>query len=251
MGRGPRTKSSTGVYHIMLRGIDGRNIFLDNEDRQMFLNSVMTVRKNAGFQLYGYCLMNNHVHLLIKESEEIGVTIKRITVSYVRWHNKKHSRTGHLYQNRFKSEAVETEAYLKTVIRYIHRNPVKAGITRRPEQCHWSSYIDYVNDYNGIGTSLDTSLIKSLFSDYKEFSRFTNLDNNDNCLDIGDNNELNDMIECTLQKDLQINLASLNEQPISERNRIIKDIYVSTGLSIRQLAQAINISKTIVERAVK
>ena len=132
MSRVSRKKSKTGIYHIMLRGIDKRNIFLDNEDRKKFIEKLKIARETAGFRLHGYCLMDNHVHLLIEENEEIGTSIKRITVGYVQWHNNKHERTGHLFQNRYLSEPVETDAYLLTVLRYIHQNPVKAKITSIP-----------------------------------------------------------------------------------------------------------------------
>lgn len=82
---------------------------------------------------FSYCLMDNHVHLLIKEGEEIGESIKRITVRYVHWYNEKDERTGHLFQNRFRREAVETEGYLISVSRYIHQNPVKAGMVNKVE----------------------------------------------------------------------------------------------------------------------
>ncbi len=78
MARQARVKSSTGIYHIMLRGIDGRNLFLDNEDRRVFIEKLLSAKTNGGFKLYGYCLMDNHVHLLMKESEDIGTSIKGI-----------------------------------------------------------------------------------------------------------------------------------------------------------------------------
>jgi REP element-mobilizing transposase RayT len=123
----------------MLRGIDKRNIFLDDEDRMKFIEKLLMAKKTAGFKLYGYCLMDNHVHLLIGEQEETGISIKRITVGYVRWHNSKHERTGHLFQNRYMSEVVETEGYLINVLRYIHQKPVKAKITNYAKDYPWSS----------------------------------------------------------------------------------------------------------------
>ncbi|SHK30443.1 transposase, partial [Paramaledivibacter caminithermalis] len=103
MARKRRERSKTGIYHIMLRGIDGRNMFIDNEDREKFIEALFNAKEKGQFLLYGYCLMDNHVHLLIKEGEEVGASIKRMTVSYVQWHNNKYGRTGHLFQNRFKS----------------------------------------------------------------------------------------------------------------------------------------------------
>jgi len=140
MPRQARKRSSTGIYHIMLRGIDKRNIFLDNEDRMKFIEKIKKAMVVGKFEVFGYCFMDNHIHMLIKEDEEIGTSIKRITVGYVRWHNNKHERTGHLFQNRYMSESVETECYLLTVLRYIHQNPVKAGMVEKAEDYKWSSY---------------------------------------------------------------------------------------------------------------
>ena len=112
MPRRAREKSITGIYHIMLRGIDKRDVFLDDEDRMQFIENIIKAKQVGKFELYGYCLMDNHIHMLINEGEPIGITVKRITVGYVGWHNRKYERTGHLFQNRYTSEPVETESYL-------------------------------------------------------------------------------------------------------------------------------------------
>ncbi len=101
----------------MLRGINRGNIFESNQDKAFFLNSMYRAREKSSFKVIGYCLMNTHVHLLLQESEEIGVSMKRITVSYVQWFNRKYNRVGHLFQNRYKSEPIEDERYLVSVLR--------------------------------------------------------------------------------------------------------------------------------------
>lgn len=138
MPRRARVKSSTGIYHIMLRGIDKRDIFLEDEDKVKFSENVRKAKEIGQFEIYGYCLMDNHVHLLLKENEEIGTSIKRITVGYVGWHNKKYDRVGHLFQNRYLSESVTTEEYLLIVLRYIHQNPVKAKLVSNISEYRWS-----------------------------------------------------------------------------------------------------------------
>ena len=87
MARLPRKRSGTDIYHIMLRGINQRNIFLHDEDKEKFLHYLFRAKELGGFELYVYCLMENHVHMLVKEGEELGKSIKRITVGYVRWHS--------------------------------------------------------------------------------------------------------------------------------------------------------------------
>jgi len=93
MPRQARKKSSCGIYHIMLRGINKQNLFEDNEDRQRFIDTIGYFKAISGYSLYGYCLMDNHVHLLIKEtSESISMGIKRISSSFVYWYNQKYNR---------------------------------------------------------------------------------------------------------------------------------------------------------------
>ncbi len=122
-------RSETDIYHVMLRGINKQPIFENDDDKSRYIDIIREYNKSKKFQVYGCCLMDNHVHLLIHEGEDvISTVIKRICSSYVYWYNKKYERVGHLYQERFKSECVEDNNYFINVLRYIHQNPVKAGI---------------------------------------------------------------------------------------------------------------------------
>ncbi|AFA49429.1 transposase [Acetobacterium woodii] len=184
MARQARVKSITGIYHVMLKGIDSRNIFMDDEDKVYFMEKLKRAKEMGEFKLYAYCLMDNHVHLLMKEGEELGVSIKRITVGYVRFHNQKYGRTGHLFQNRYSSETVEDEPYLLTVLRYIHNNPLKAQMVKSLAEYKWSSYQNYLNAYDGIAEYVDADLIKSYFKQVSDFEKFSCEVNQDNCLDV-------------------------------------------------------------------
>lgn len=147
MSRQPRKHSESGIYHVMLRGIDRQTIFQDDEDRKKFLQILQSCKEISLFHLYAYCLMGNHIHLLLQteeEGEQLEQIFKRIGVRYVAWYNRKYGRTGHLFQDRFLSEPVDSEAYLWTVIPYIHQNPVKAKICRLPQEYPWSSYQEYL-----------------------------------------------------------------------------------------------------------
>jgi REP element-mobilizing transposase RayT len=192
MARQARVKSVTGIYHVMLKGLDGRNIFLDDADRSIFMEKLNKAREIGGFELYAYCLMDNHVHLLIKEGEELGTSIKRMTVGYVQVHNNKYGRAGHFFQNRFISEAIEEEQYLMRVIRYIHRNPLKAGMIARLEEYPWSSYDKIIQGYQGNSTALDSEIIKNYFPTVVNFVRFSEDENQDECLEINQKSRLSD-----------------------------------------------------------
>ncbi len=250
MARIAREKSSTGIYHVMLRGIDKRDIFLDDEDRTVFIEKMIKVKEATDFTLYAYCLMDNHVHLLMKESEEIGVSIKRLAVSYVHFHNDKYERTGHLFQSRFKSEPVETESYFINLARYIHQNPVKAHIVNRGSDYLWSSYLQYQRAYQEQNTFIDTEMIIAYLSKYEDFEAFMNVENDDKFLD---DEPVKKITESALVKVLsaKFDLGNLKELPYEERNQLIREAYQYTGASIRQLGRVLGIGKTIIEKAVK
>ncbi|MDO9492907.1 transposase [Acetobacterium sp.] len=250
MARLARIKSTTGVYHVMLKGIDSRNIFMDEEDKLFFMEKLIRARELGEFKLYAYCLMDNHVHLLLKEGEELGVSIKRITVGYVRYHNQKYGRTGHLFQNRYVSEPVENERYLLTVIRYIHNNPMKANMVATQAEYTWSSYQKYLEAYKNIFCWVDTELIQSYFKNIADFEKFSYEENQDDCLDT------RAFVKCTdegIKDFIKANqhYSRIMDLTKTERDECILIIYKETGSSIRQLSRVLGIGKRIVENAIK
>jgi putative transposase len=121
MPRRARKLSLTGIYHVMLRGINQQKIMEDKEDKEKLLTILKECKLISGYKLYAYCLMGNHLHLIIKvEEEPLDKIFKRICGRYVYWYNAKYRRVGHLFQDRFKSEPIEDERYLLSVLRYIH-----------------------------------------------------------------------------------------------------------------------------------
>lgn len=140
MPRAARKKSESGIYHVMLRGINHQVIFQGDEDCEKYLQCLEDCKALSGFTLHAYCLMGNHLHLLLQEGKEsLEQIFKRIGVRYVYWYNRKYKRTGHLFQDRFKSEPVNDDAYFLAVLRYIYQNPVKAGLCKQPADYPWSS----------------------------------------------------------------------------------------------------------------
>jgi len=250
MPRTARVKSRTGIYHVMLRGIDRRYIFMNDSDKEKFLFYLFRAKEISEFKLYAYCLMDNHVHILLKENEELGDSIRRITVGYAQWYNNKYGRTGHLFQNRYKSEAIEDEKYFMAAVRYIHQNPVKAKMVKQAQDYEWSSYKDYVDCYNGKSTKIDTELVTAYFATQESFEIFMNQPNEDEFLDYEVKKKYTDKDLATMINNI-INVKSLPTLPKKERDKIIWDIYNSTGASIRQLSRVMGIGKSIVESAVK
>ena len=140
MPRSERLISSTGIYHILARGIGQQRIFEQAEDYLQFLDFLLDTKQKSGFTLFAYCLMGNHIHLLLKEGpESISQIFKRLGTRYAQWFNGKYERSGHLFQNRFGSEPVVGDEYFLTVLLYIYQNPVKAGICRYAADYEWGS----------------------------------------------------------------------------------------------------------------
>lgn len=143
MPRMARQKSSTKVYHVILRGNAKQDIFLDKQDYYKFFREICNTKEKYQYELYAYCLMTNHVHLILYDkNENLSRTLQSLTVSYSSYWNKKYERVGHLFQNRFLSKNVETKEYLKNLCRYVHQNPNKSGIAKM-EEYQWSSYQEY------------------------------------------------------------------------------------------------------------
>lgn len=110
MPRQARKKSCSNIYHLMMRGINRQVIFEDNDDYKRFLDTLIRFKGKCDYTIYAYCLMSNHVHLLLKVGQEpLEKVMRRICASYVRWYNYKYERIGYLFQDRFKSEVVENE----------------------------------------------------------------------------------------------------------------------------------------------
>lgn len=140
MPRRPRQRAESGVYHVVLRGVNRDAVFLEDEDFERFLNALRAVRDASGCRVLAYCLMTNHVHLVLRTTDEpVGLVLKRLGIRYAGWFNRKYGRVGHFFQDRFVSRPVEDDAYLITVLRYVWNNPVKAGMCERAEDYRWSS----------------------------------------------------------------------------------------------------------------
>lgn len=146
MPRDKRRTSATGLYHVMMRGISKEPIFGSNSYKKRFINIVKEVMEEESFEIMAYCIMSNHVHLLMKAPEnDFAKIMKRINIKYAQFYNKTNDRVGHVFQDRFKSEVIESSRYYLELIRYIHNNPVKAGLVEDGLRYSWSSYHEYVS----------------------------------------------------------------------------------------------------------
>lgn len=181
VARRPRQISSIGMYHIMLRGVNRQLIFEEDEDKQKMLDTIQRFRTISNMEIHSYCLMDNHIHLLLREKDErVSRFIQRISSSFVYWYNDKYDRVGHLFQDRYMSESIETMPSFLRVLRYIHQNPVKAKITPDVFAYKWSSIHEYINKSTFVNCDLGLQLFSSDASQACQmFSEYMQLENED------------------------------------------------------------------------
>ena len=260
MPRIARDYSEIKVYHITIRGIDKQYIFFEDKDKEKFIEIIKNTKEKYNYELYAYCLMDNHVHLVIYDREEkISRIMQSIEISYVFYFNKKYERIGHLFQNRFFSKKVENREYLKMLCRYIHQNPLNAGMAKT-EEYKWSSYQSYIRS----NKLVDTELLLSVFSKNiqeakKEFIKFHNIEIKNN------EEKIQNIIEYELQDkmtDKEVenyicmlldikNISEILEYNIKIRNEKLAKLVYLKNIPLTQLARVIGINRKMIERAIK
>lgn len=256
MPRKPREKSATGIYHIMMRGINRQNIFEDEEDHLKFMQTLEKYKDKSGYYIYAYCLMGNHVHILLMVGvEPLEQVMRRICGSYVYWYNKKYQRIGNLFQDRFKSEVVENDNYFLTVLRYIHQNPLKAGLVKDIEQYQWSSIGEYASHIDSTNI-VDTNFALKLFADdekiaVRELIKFFKEVNDDKCLEIDDRIPITDEeAKAIVKKVCQLKSPSdLQMLEKKQRNKYLKMLKEEHNLSIRQIERITGINRGVIAKA--
>lgn len=255
MTRIKRVYSNSKVYHIILKGIDEQNIFYDDQDRNVFLNDIKKTQKAYAYQLYSYCLMDNHVHMVIRiEKDFLSKAIQSLMIRYVQYFNKKYKRKGTLVQNRFKSKVVESQSYFLEVCRYVHRNPENAGM-EKTHKYKWSSYQEYIGKSNLVDKDV---LLNYFNNDIKEFINYTAKNNIDETLNefaeyelIG---KLKDeqvskiivkLFDIEDVKEIPYFFKDMNREELCDAIQTLKKI---KGTNKTQLSRIIRITRCIIEK---
>lgn len=134
-------------HHVVQRGHNRQVIFAESADVEYYLETRAEFKAEYAVQVYGFCLMTNHVHLVLQPGERVaglGQLMKRLAGRQTRYMNRQEQRSGTLWESRYKSSPIQTEAYLPGCLRYVELNPVRARMVRRPEDYRWSSYAQRV-----------------------------------------------------------------------------------------------------------
>ena len=253
MARQARQISKTGLYHIIFRGVNHCNLFEEHEDFEKLLKLLAIVKSDMRYMVHAYCLMSNHVHLFVQEQSPADITLimKKVLGSYAYWFNKKYKRSGALIANRYKSACVENDEYLLTLTRYIHQNPLRAGIVKDLEMYRWSSYRDYIK--KGHTSLTDTQFILELFSPdideaIKGFVTFHNSPESSEFSVTDGKNKSDGKLRQEIITALDgKEICNLNVLPKLERDRILSALRLQ-GYSIRQIERATGISRGVISR---
>lgn len=164
MPRIPRIEIA-GFHHIVNRGVEQRNVFLDKEDFNTFLSLLCDACMEFGVKVHAYALMSNHYHLLIETAKEnLSRFMRRLNSAYAIYFNKKYKRNGHLWQGRFKSRYVTDEGYLYTLIRYIEYNPLKAGLAEKMGVYPYSSAYFFLDEHPNLIPCIGDSVMLKDFT---------------------------------------------------------------------------------------
>ena len=246
----------------MMRGINHQNIFENQEDCYQFLTTLDMMAQSyepdgtpsgRNYILYAYCLMSNHIHLLIREREDtIGMAIKRIASSYVYYYNHKYSRDGHLFRERFKSEAVNDMAYFVTLLRYIHQNPLKAGMVKEVKDYEFSSWHEYNDKDGSLFLLCDTQTVLNRIP-YNELDELVNEPMSDDvaCLDIEDAQKgrpSDDQVMSLIKEKTGATNSSAFQQLPDEIRRSVLIELKERKASLRQLERLTGIGKSLIYR---
>lgn len=248
-------RTVTGFYHVCARGVGKQFIFEGDEDRWEFLELMRECCREAGVTVIAWCLMGNHVHLVLADYEDaMSAAMHRLLLTYARRFNKRTGRTGHLFQNRFDRRSLDTDRYLMAAIRYVHANPQEAGIALI-ERYPWSSFAEYLRAYDNDTTRgfSDPSCVLELFESAKGFLDYS--------LSMPDGSDpvIHDMDETEwerrafadkMAKELGVPLRGVKAAPPAQRDTVIFGLH-DAGFTVRQIERYTGIGKSTVSRIVR
>ena len=249
-----RVYSNSKTYHIIVKGIDDQNFFYEDQDRRIFLNQLLITKKKFNYKIYAYCLMDNHIHMVIKiDNVFLSKAMQSLMLRYAQYFNKKYERIGPILQNRFKSKCIESQIYFLKVCRYVHRNPINAKIAE-VENYEWSSYKEYIGEERIVDKK---DLLHYFNNDIKEFIKYTRESSLNEIEEISEYEMINKLTDDQLAKIImkKFKIENISDIPIffKEKNKLkletyIKEIKYIKGTNKTQVARVIRVGRKIIER---
>ena len=251
MPRHSRIKSKTNIYHVMSRGLNKQLLFDDETDYLRYLQLLNDIKKEYGIKVYAYCLMSNHVHIILKDDNEmISTAMRRLNSRYAMYYNRKNCKVGYVFSDRFKSEAIETKEYLLTCIRYVHQNPVKADICNKTYNYKFSSIHAYRRDKGNLFGIVDKPL-NMIKMNKNEFLKWNETSNDDRCMEVA-NKKLSDK-EVIAELLKLTNVKKMNEfRNLDEPTKMLTILkMIDQGISMMQLSRVTNIYYSKIQKLKK
>ena len=258
MPRQARKESKTGYYHVIQRGAGKQVLFEDRNDYERYLGKLSECKEELDFKLCAYCLMNNHVHMLIHvdQLQTLSRLMRRLGSSYAGYYNVKYEHVGYVFQDRYLSEPIDDEQYLLACVRYIHNNPVKAGFGERDEY-RWSSYNDYIKGDGGNGRQwsfgdgarlVDNERILGMFNSVKQFVKFSQSADDKTFIDVEVGATTCEVGQQIIRKHFGNefeNTLMVKQLRVAERNQIIREMKAA-GMNNHQIELVTGVSRKIV-----
>jgi putative transposase len=171
MARRPRLFAAGLLYHVIVRGNQRQETFASDEDVKAYLDRLDRYRAKFKVRIYAYCLMPNHAHLLLETGPApLSKFMQGLQQSYTQYYNRTHGKVGHLFQGRYQAIICDKDKYLLALVRYIHLNPVRAGLVRRPERYRYSGHGSYL--VSGTAKIVETGPVLKLLGGKKNYEKF-------------------------------------------------------------------------------
>lgn len=251
MVRKAREESKTGYYHVIMRGNNRNFIFKNDLDKELFKQILLHQEEENLIQIAAWCIMDNHVHIVLEsELKNLTLAMKKINTKYAMNYNKKYGSSGHVFQDRYMSQVIQSDEYMMCVIRYVHLNPVKAKLVKEPMQYKWSSYREYV--LNKKNSDIAKLVYSYFYMDVDMFKRFHMEEDDQEYMEIKEDQEIYRYEKAQRIIDKYCSKYSLfTAKDIISNHIILNDMIVElkekSGLSLRKICSLLEIPYSTVQ----
>lgn len=249
MPRKPRQSSPLNTYHVVVKGVSSQLLFEEYNDYLKYLEILELQKEKCSFNLFAYCLMSNHIHLLIQINEvSLESIFRKINTTYANWFNMKYSRSGPLQDGRYYSEPIKSLDQLLCALRYIHKNPFKAGLDEYVGSKYpWNSYHAFTRQNDAL---VDIGFILSKFASISDFIEYHSSDSDSIFIDINNIKHRipDDVAIEIIKKSCSVNHPSdVSKFTLLSRKNAIFSLY-KNGISARQINRLTGIPRGVIDR---